>query len=644
MNICIIAEELPKSLYADIEIKLGSISGYAVRQSKVEIKYNAERQVSYVKFNDAITIPEDESKSFTLDIIIFPNAKQGEYGIELRSGRGVLNIVVSSDGAKPGLINTDLLSGFSLEELKQVAESITEFAAASPLTVVKMKEQIENVLDKLSDRRIVESYKKRIARIEEMKELVRLVKDIILDINKYAEGKREESIEDVQHSNYAASNASFKESQESRLVTKELELLIIPKGSSASPSTTASPLTLSQYQKLVVATIQIIQNSFSSEVTKKRCSEIIDNVNSAENLEGVVKAIDVLLKEGADFTNSESVEIEKAILMDMDHWGKASKTLVVIRNSLETTLKKGKNSTASPLLLADKEKEELNNIIKKVKAFNEEYISWVKMTHLDQFYEEIKRYMNTVINETGNDVELEISKIGLFIKEGKLKNEKFAIKEWEDLGTQIKKIKSSIKEKMLKEFQGLSVKDKTMVGKFNALLEKNQLLQAARYVEFFILHNDDNRAGEWWQLIKEIIEYRLGSSSSITSELEMDAFPKNHLGGIDLTDRAMRIKLERVGSFASSALVLPEINNVETLDLDKEFEQIQAMVNSSIRPSDTRILEFAAACYYKGEFDQRLTQITDCIKNAHIADEGLGRESSEPLRLATMLPDALYGG
>ena len=129
-------------------------------------------------------------------------------------------------------------------------------------------------------------------------------------------------------------------------------------------------------------------------------------------------------------------------------------------------------------------------------------------------------------------------------------------------------------------------------------------------------------------------------SSAVVSEDVVSAdFTK---GGIDLTDRAMRIKLERVGSFASSALVLPEINNVETLDLDKEFEQIQAMVNSSIRPSDTRILEFAAACYYKGEFDQRLTQITDCIKNAHLADEGLGRESSEPLRLATILPDALY--
>ncbi|MDO8748420.1 MAG: hypothetical protein Q7J72_04825 [Candidatus Omnitrophota bacterium] len=113
-------------------------------------------------------------------------------------------------------------------------------------------------------------------------------------------------------------------------------------------------------------------------------------------------------------------------------------------------------------------------------------------------------------------------------------------------------------------------------------------------------------------------------------------------GGIDLTDRAMHINLERVGSFADLKLMLPGISNMETIDLDNEFKQIQAMVSSSIRPSDTRILEFAAACYYKREFDQRLTQITDCIKNAHLADEGLGKDSSDTLRLATMLPDALY--
>ncbi|HAH19512.1 MAG TPA: hypothetical protein DCL49_01250, partial [Candidatus Omnitrophica bacterium] len=124
-----------------------------------------------------------------------------------------------------------------------------------------------------------------------------------------------------------------------------------------------------------------------------------------------------------------------------------------------------------------------------------------------------------------------------------------------------------------------------------------------------------------------------GVSSAVVSEANI--VPEVKRGGIDLTDRAMHIKLERVGSFASSALVLPEINNVDTLDLDKEYEQIQAMVSSSIRPSDIRILEFAAACYYKGEFDQRLTQIADCIKNTNLADEGLGKESSDALRLAT---------
>ncbi len=144
-------------------------------------------------------------------------------------------------------------------------------------------------------------------------------------------------------------------------------------------------------------------------------------------------------------------------------------------------------------------------------------------------------------------------------------------------------------------------------------------------------------------LIKE-----LSSSSPTNIETASLGIPgsdlKNGLGGIDLTDRMLKIKLERVGSFASSALTLPEINNVEALDLDKEFEQIQVMVSSSIRPSDTRILEFAAACYYRGEFDQRLAQVSSCIKSAHLADEISGRDSSEVLRLATMLPDALYGG
>ena len=112
-------------------------------------------------------------------------------------------------------------------------------------------------------------------------------------------------------------------------------------------------------------------------------------------------------------------------------------------------------------------------------------------------------------------------------------------------------------------------------------------------------------------------------------------------GGIDFTDKAMRIGLERVGSFAGLKLVLPEISNVAAIDLDNEFKQIQIMATSGIRPSDNRILEFAAACYYRGEFDLRLGEITSCLQQAHFLDERLGRESSETLRLATILPEVL---
>ena len=151
--------------------------------------------------------------------------------------------------------------------------------------------------------------------------------------------------------------------------------------------------------------------------------------------------------------------------------------------------------------------------------------------------------------------------------------------------------------------------------------------------------------GNIW-ISQDIVFYRLGtylmrSSSGITSELEVNTFPRNPLGGIDFTERAMRIGLEPMGSFADLKLVLPRISNVAAVDLDSEFKQIQAMALSGIRPSDTRILESAAACYYRGEFSPRLDEITACLQQAHCLDERLGRGSSPALRLATMLPEVL---
>ena len=135
------------------------------------------------------------------------------------------------------------------------------------------------------------------------------------------------------------------------------------------------------------------------------------------------------------------------------------------------------------------------------------------------------------------------------------------------------------------------------------------------------------------------------SSSLVAQEPAQDfAIPEaqNTFGGIDMTDRALHINFERWGSLADIEMELPKLSHVEAIDLDNEYQQIQAMASSGIRPSDTRILEFIAACYYREEFSQRLSEITACLKEAHALDEREGKESSETLRLATLLPDALY--
>ena len=182
--------------------------------------------------------------------------------------------------------------------------------------------------------------------------------------------------------------------------------------------------------------------------------------------------------------------------------------------------------------------------------------------------------------------------------------------------------------------------------KFSTLKDEKQELKEQNernYAAIDRIYEHINKMSSELKELGEITELSgspvTGVSSAIGSE---DIVPEVKRGGLDFTDRAMRIKLERVGSFADLKMMLPGINNVEAIDLDNELRQIQAMVSSSIRPSDTRILEFAAACYYKGEFDQRLEQVSSCVKAAHLADERLGKDSSDTLRLATILPDALY--
>ena len=112
-------------------------------------------------------------------------------------------------------------------------------------------------------------------------------------------------------------------------------------------------------------------------------------------------------------------------------------------------------------------------------------------------------------------------------------------------------------------------------------------------------------------------------------------------GGIDLTDRVMSIKLERVGSFASTPLLLPQVKNAQSLDLDNEFKQIEALASSGISPNSRRILELFSVCYSRGEFGQRLSQIISCLKAASAIQEAEAIDSDDDFRLALMMPEAL---
>ena len=165
----------------------------------------------------------------------------------------------------------------------------------------------------------------------------------------------------------------------------------------------------------------------------------------------------------------------------------------------------------------------------------------------------------------------------------------------------------------------------------------NSIPTLSRIIEAYINNKDSLLSGEKKKIAKNVYAV----SSALVNEIKQEEAVEV-VGGIDFTDRAMRIGLEPMGSFADLKLVLPRISNVAAIDLDNEFKQIQAMALSGIRPSDSRILEFAAACYYRGEFNSRLGEITACLQQAHFLDERLGRESSKALRLATMLPEVLY--
>ena len=130
--------------------------------------------------------------------------------------------------------------------------------------------------------------------------------------------------------------------------------------------------------------------------------------------------------------------------------------------------------------------------------------------------------------------------------------------------------------------------EKQIVGLRNNLKENRRLEQdKQKYYEAKIkqiIKDCDNLIS----VLKEIVAKQ--ASSAMISPV----------GGIDFTGRAMRLKIERVGSFADLKLVLPAVKNAQDIDLDKEFRQIEAIASSGLVPNSRRILELFSACYARG--------------------------------------------
>src|SRR3989338_9196251 len=291
--------------------------------------------------------------------------------------------------------------------------------------------------------------------------------------------------------------------------------------------------------------------------------------------------------------------------------------------------------SASPIILIDEDRkriEEINEAISE--GFKETSSLSTAHPDLEKPYQKIFKIINSRDTVAIAEAIKEFYEVvggffltGLPMVGGINKKETDSeVKEWKNRGKYLLKISKYVRDEMNKridaEWKMLRLNEASKKGAktiINNALEKkefdkaanimisllNESMDSIRHFETEKMISDaENMIKAWEKISKEVSIISIVSSSLTVVDREENQGEKR--GGIDLTDRAMHIKLERVGSFASSALVLPEIGNEETIDLDNEFRQIQAMVNSDIRPSDTRILEFAAACYYKGEFDQRL--------------------------------------
>jgi hypothetical protein len=126
-----------------------------------------------------------------------------------------------------------------------------------------------------------------------------------------------------------------------------------------------------------------------------------------------------------------------------------------------------------------------------------------------------------------------------------------------------------------------------------------------------------------------------GATVSSPAEKQQDS-PKN-LAGIDF--RTMNIIAQPMGNFSGLSFKLPKLANVEKINLDEEFKQIQLMVERGMVPSAERLKEFVAAAFQKQELDKRVDGLLACLVDICRLEEELVAESSPGLKEVLVIVD-----
>ena len=100
------------------------------------------------------------------------------------------------------------------------------------------------------------------------------------------------------------------------------------------------------------------------------------------------------------------------------------------------------------------------------------------------------------------------------------------------------------------------------------------------------------------------------SSSPLTASSPMQK-SQDRLGGIDF--RVIPMITQPMGNLSGLKLSLPRLTNIEKINLTEEFNQMRKMVVAGITPSGSRLKEYVAACYQKGELKEHLDGIVGLL-------------------------------